>query len=201
MSQKPKPEPSAEDPAPQSSKVTLLKEEYETLLSRLKELEGIRERLLRSAADFDNAKKRLAREREEFVRFSQEGLIRELLAVLDNFERALNHAEEVRDPSAKRIVEGIQMVLKHLHEILRQQGLERLKTVGGKFDPHLHEAVAYVHEPGHEDVILEEIAPGYRLHDRLLRAAKVRVRVAPSKEMPEGQKDRTVQEEKQDEIT
>jgi molecular chaperone GrpE len=154
--------------------------EHEELLKKSAELELIRDRVLRSAADFENAKKRLAKERDDFVKFAQEGLIREALPVLDNFERALSHAGEIKDASAKNVVSGIQMVFKQFNEILKNQGLKRLQTVGQKFDPHQHEALGYVYEKGPEDEIVEEIEPGYLLHDRLLRAAKVRVRMPPA---------------------
>ena len=101
-------------------------------------------------------------------------LIRELLPVLDNFERALSHAEETKD--SKGIKAGVQLVYKQLNEALKAQGVKRMKTAGEIFDPHQHEAVGFVDEPGREDEIVEEVEPGYFLHDRLLRAAKVRVR-------------------------
>lgn len=160
--------------------IRLPRAEYEELLRRMKELEGMKEQLLRSAADFDNAKKRLARERDEFVRFSQENLIRQLLPVLDNFERALAHAGE--SSASEGLVSGIQLVFKQLVEILKKQGLTRLVTVGQKLDPHQHEVVSHLQQEGPEDEIVEEVEAGYLLHDRLLRAAKVRVRVSPEKE-------------------
>lgn len=178
MMSKPQPHDPEEQPIPseQEETVSLPRKEYEQLLARLAELEGTKERFLRAAADFENAKKRLTRERDEFVKFSQESVMKDLLPVLDNFERALSHAGVVKDPAAKKVIEGIEMVFKQLSEILKTHGLARLKTVGEKFDPHLHEAVAYVHEPGEEDRITDEIQAGYQLHGRLLRAAKVRVR-------------------------
>ena len=187
---------SKENQAPPQDEIVLPRAEYESLLARLNELEGMKEKLLRSAADFDNAKKRLLKEREEFIKFSQENLIRQLLPILDNFERALAHAGEVKDSSVKGIVSGIQMVYKQVSELLKNQGLKRLKVVGEKFDPHLHEAVGHAEQEGREDEIVEEIEAGYSLHDRLLRAAKVRVRVSPS-----SKKKFQPQEEKQEEIT
>ena len=169
--------------------IVLPRKDYDELLARAKELEAMKDRYLRSAADFDNAKKRLMREREEFVKFSQEAMVRELLPVLDNFERALAHAADPKGEHLKGLIAGIQMVHKQLGEILKNQGLKRLKTAGEIFNPHHHEAVAFVHEPGKEDEIVDEVEPGYFLHDRLLRAAKVRVRRS------------SPAEEKQDEIT
>lgn len=175
--------------------ITIPKAEQDALLQRVQELEGMRENLLRAAADFENAKKRLVRERDDFVKFGQENLIRDLLPVMDNFERALAHMPEVKDPALKGIVSGVQMVLKQMQEILKNQGLKRLKTVGEIFDPHQHESVGFVHEPGKENEIITEVESGYLLHDRLLRAAKVRVRM-PHPETSSGKP-----EEKSEEIT
>lgn len=214
-------------PAPPSeAEVRLPTREYEELLARLKELEEMKDRFLRSAADFDNAKKRLARERDEFVKFSQETLIRHLLPILDNFERALAHARSVPSPllgpSAKNlggsasggegrglpagqagkgegVLAGIQLVFKQLTDILKKEGLTRVKTLGERVDPHRHEVVSYVPEKGPEDVIVEEVEAGYLLHDRLLRAAKVCVRVSPSS--PRVQKGSEKEEEKEEPIT
>ncbi|MDP3920900.1 MAG: nucleotide exchange factor GrpE [Candidatus Omnitrophota bacterium] len=159
--------------------VVLEHKEYEELLSAIKELEEHKDKFLRSAADFENAKKRLARDREDFLKFGQESLLRSLLNVLANFERALQHAKE--SPGQEALVSGVEMVYKQLADILKIQGLKRLETKDAAFDPHLHEAVGYVEEEGKEDTIVDEIEPGYMIHDRLLRAAKVRVRVAPKK--------------------
>ncbi|MDD5218651.1 MAG: nucleotide exchange factor GrpE [Candidatus Omnitrophica bacterium] len=161
--------------------VTLAREEYDSLKARLSELEAMKDNMLRVAAEFENSKKRLMRERDEFVKFSQENLIRNMLGVLDNFGRAMFHANEFQDPAVKGLVTGVEMVFKQLADILKNQGLVRLETVGKKFDPHRHEAIGYVQEDGPEDVIVDEIEPGYLLHDRLLRAAKVRVRMTPAK--------------------
>lgn len=170
-------------------------EEVEQLRAKVAELEGMRERLLLSAADFENAKKRLSRERDDFAKFSQENLLRDLIPVLDNFERAISHASQSKlEGPAKSVVMGIEMVLKQMTEILKNQGLKRMTTVGQLFDPHQHEAIAHVQGEGRDNEIIDEIEPGYTLHDRLLRAAKVRVRhtALPASEQSE---------EKTDELT
>lgn len=164
-----------------ADEVPLPKKDYNELLAKAKELEELREKLLRSAADFDNAKKRLMRERDDFVKFSQENLIRSLVPILDNFERALAHVPASQDPGMKGVISGIQILLKQFRETLKQQGLKRVASVGEKFDPHVHEAVGHVEQEGEPDRVVEEIEAGYFLHDRLLRAAKVRVS-APEKQ-------------------
>lgn len=171
--------------------ITLSRLEYDDLLKRLNDMEQLKERLLLSAADFENAKKRLSRERDEFVKFSQENLIRDLLPVLDNFDRALSHAGEANEKNLKSIVSGVQMVQKQLSEILKNQGLKKVATVHEKFDPHRHEAVSFAHEEGPDDIVVDEIQSGYSLHDRLLRAAKVRVRTAKPADTDEKQDDIT----------
>ena len=169
-----------EKPAPEEKKeanpqIFLSKEEYEKLLEQSKELETVRDKFLRTAADYDNARKRLAKEREEFVRFSQERLLRELLPVLDNFERALAHSESLD----KTLVAGIQLIWKQLLDVLTAQGLKRFSSEGQPFDPHLHEAIDEVKEEGPEGMVVKEILPGYLLQERVLRPAKVRIRVKP----------------------
>lgn len=179
-------------PGEESTKnVTLTKKEYDALVAKVQELEGLKDKMLRAAADFENSKKRLVRERDEYVRFAQEALIRDLIPLLDNFERALSHGGDIQDPRLKGVITGIQMVFKQMSELLKNQGLARLETVGKKFDPHWHESVGFVHEPGEEDQILQEVEAGYTLHGKLLRAAKVRVRGHAKTEF----------EEKQEEIT
>jgi len=166
--------------------IRLSKEEFETLKNQVAELEGLREKMLRTAADFENAKKRLGREKDEFLKFGQESFLRSVLPVLDNLERAIAHSGQVpgshaegADPHLNALVSGIEMVQKQLIDILQGKGLTRIETRGQLFDPNFHEAVGFVQEEGREDEIIDEIEPGYMFHDRLLRAAKVRVRIAP----------------------
>jgi molecular chaperone GrpE len=164
--------------------VQIPREEYEKILAQAQELLRLKDQLLRSAADFDNAKKRLTRERDDFVKYAKESLIQSLLPILDNMERALAHAGKLPSsgipPEIQSVLSGVQMVYKHLLEVLKGQGLKRIHAVGQVFDPHHHEAVAFVEEAGRADEVLEEVEPGYFLNDRLLRAAKVRIRMAPS---------------------
>ena len=169
--EKPEAKPAAEG-------VTLSKEEHQKLLDQSKELESLREKLLRSAADYDNAKKRLARERDEFLRFAQERFCRDLLPALDNFERALEHARG----ADQKVLAGIQLIWKQLLDALALHGLKRFSVEGETFDPHRHEAVDRVVEEGPEGVVVKGITSGYLLHDRVLRPAKVRLRVKPGEE-------------------
>ncbi len=175
----------------EEKQVTLTREEYELLREKAKELEATRDKLLRNAADYDNARKRLAREREEFIKFSQERILRELLPILDNFERALTHLDE----KTSSLTTGLQLILKQLSAVLTHHGLRRFKSEGEAFDPHLHEAVEQVEEEGPEGMVIQEVLPGYLLHDRVIRPAKVRVRVRPASRVDEKA------QEKEEEIT
>lgn len=175
----------------EKNQVSVSKEEHHKLLEQAKELEAMRDKLLRSAADYDNARKRLSREREEFVRFSQERLLGDLLPILDNFERAFGHFEA----ADKSIVDGVQLIWKQLLDILSAHGLKRFSSEGQVFDPHLHEAVDQLEEEGPEGVVVKEMTSGYFLHDRVLRPAKVKIRVR--KKSAEDRK----AEEKEEELT
>ncbi len=164
------------------------KKEYDDIFGRLTELEAMKESLQRTAADFENAKKRLAKEREDFVKFSQEKVIKSILPVLDNLKRALEHGatyqargEDIEQLIKKHesLVSGVEMVYKQLQDTVKSHGLVEIEAVGKAFDPYKHEALAYVQEEGNEDEVVDVIETGYFLNDRLLRAAKVRVRQAP----------------------
>ncbi len=167
-------------------KMEISRSDWEKLQAQLTELEGMREKLLRSAADFENAKKRLVREKEEFVKFSQESLLGDLLPILDNFDRAVGHQAnlEALDAEAlkkqlKSLMQGMQMVKKQFLDILQAQGVKTISALGEIYDPHKHEVIEYVPGEGKPDEIITEVQTGYLLHDRLLRASKVRVRAHP----------------------
>ena len=132
------------------------------------------DRFLRQVAELENFKKRSAREREEVSRFANEALIKDLLAVIDNLERAIAHASD--GGNGKPIVAGVEMVLKGLLDALAKHGVTQISAIGQPFDPSMHEAMAQVesdaHEPNH---VVEELHKGYTLRDRLLRPALVSV--------------------------
>jgi molecular chaperone GrpE len=132
----------------------------------------LKDQLLRTAADFDNFRKRTRKDVEEAERRGREEVLREILPIADNLERAVAAADTAQDPAA--VAEGVRMVLKQFEDSASRLGLERVPAVGEKFDPTLHDAVQQVetdeHPPG---TIVAEVVPGYRLGDRLLRAALV----------------------------
>lgn len=132
-------------------------------------------------AEFENFRKRVAKEKQDFFKFGHEDFLRELLLVQDNFERALTHSENASDESAKLIVEGLKMIMLQFADALKAQGVTKVKTVGEKFDPNIHEAVAQEESDAQEaGTILKEHLAGYTLHGRLLRAAKVVTAIKPN---------------------
>jgi molecular chaperone GrpE len=142
------------------------------------ELEQLREMYLRKLAEFDNYRKRTDREREELQRTAAEGTIRELLPIVDNFERALQHAGN-GDPEAFR--QGVEMIARQLLDMLEREGLEAIDPDGESFDPELHEAVHRVEDSEHQPgTVVQVLNKGYALSGRLIRPAMVGVAVQPN---------------------
>lgn len=146
-----------------------------------RQLEDRHDRLLRALAEMDNMRRRTQREREEYTRFATEGLVRELIPVLDNLDRALEAARTAGE--AVRVVEGVELIQRELLRVLERVGLRRYSALGQTFDPTRHEATARVVSVDQPpDTVVAEIVPGYLLHDRVLRAAQVAVAAAPDQD-------------------
>jgi molecular chaperone GrpE len=146
----------------------------------VKDYEELYQKYLRLAADFENYKKRLAKEKADVIAFGNEELIKALLNVLDNLERAINHADETEDP--KPLIEGVKLVYKQFLSCLEKFGVQFIDASPGQtFDPRLHQAIERVeshdYTPG---MIISEMLPGYRLNDRLIRPALVVVSKGPN---------------------
>jgi molecular chaperone GrpE len=140
------------------------------------------DRLLRTAADLENYKKRVAREKEEWTKFANEDLIKQILPFIDNLERAINHAEKVNDTGV--MVEGVRLTVQQLLQALGKFGVSAIESVGKPFDPAMHEAIFVVETDKHEpNQVVEELQKGYLLYDRLLRPATVSVSKPPDKEV------------------
>jgi molecular chaperone GrpE len=158
--------------------VTLSKKDYDDLLKKIQELESLKDQFLRKAADYDNAKKRLEKDKEEFYRFATEKLIRELLPVLDNLNRAIEQAERANPNDA--ILKGIHLIEKHVFDILKKYGLSRIEALEKPFSAEFHEAIGEVETADKpEGTVAEEVEAGYLLHGRVLRPSRVRVAKAP----------------------
>jgi molecular chaperone GrpE len=136
------------------------------------EVGRLKDALLRTAADFDNFRKRTRRELDEARRSGREDLLRTLLPVFDNLERAIQSATRTSD--VKAMTEGLTMVQRQFVEALGREGIVRVETVGRAFDPSLHEAIQQVETNEHQaGTVIAEVQPGYKLGERLLRAAMV----------------------------
>jgi molecular chaperone GrpE len=144
-----------------------------------KEKQDLYDRLLRKQAELDNFRKRMQREKEEFLQHANADLLRALLPVMDGFERALAH----RDSSTpEQFAAGVELIHRELLDTLGRAGVVPIKAKGEKFDPHLHQAVETVESPGHRDQdVVEELQRGYLLKNRLLRPAIVKVAVEKKK--------------------
>lgn len=148
------------------------------LEAKTREAESLQDKNLRLVAEFDNARKRAAREREEYTRFANESLIRELLPVLDNFDRALLAAKN--EPGASAVTAGIELIQRELLRVLEKFGATPFSSVGQPFDPERHEAVARIPTTEHPEMtVVTETARGYLLNGRVLRPAMVSVAVSP----------------------
>ena len=158
-----------EEADPQAAQISALTEERDDL----------QDQLLRARAEFENYRKRMAREAERVRKTASESLLRDLLPVADNLERALSHAEE----TAEGFSEGVQMVLKQFSNILAGHGVEPIPALGEVFDPNVHEALSRQPSDEHaENTIVEEFQRGYRLNSYILRASQVVVSSGPASE-------------------
>lgn len=165
------------------------------LLEKTQEAEENYTRLLRLAADMENLKKRQERERAELLQFANENLIKELLPVVDNLERALDHGRQLEAPAA--FLEGIDLVYQGFLKALDRFGVTPLDSVGQPFDPAFHNAVMQEEAPDAPDSsVIKELQKGYLLNQRLLRPAMVVVARNTPKDHTACQNDLTVQEEK-----
>ena len=147
------------------------------LEAKVKEAQDNYDRFLRLSAEFENFKKRMEKEKNDAYKFGTENLIKELLPVLDNLERAIDHGE-AKDPQG--LIEGVDMTLKGFHTALEKIGVSPVDASGKEFDPNLHEAVM-VQEDAHHPAgtVLTQLQKGYTLHSRLLRPAMVVVSKRP----------------------
>jgi molecular chaperone GrpE len=156
----------------QESQLLTLGAERDQLLAEKADLQ---DRLLRQRAEFDNYRRRADRERSEYLQYAAGDMIQTILPVLDDFERALQHATADQD-----YAKGVELIYQRMAEILKKMGLERIETEGRKFDPNVHQAVQRVEaEEAEDQSILEELQKGYYFRGKLLRPAMVKVAVKP----------------------
>jgi len=146
---------------PEKTEADLLKEQ----------LEEHKNKLLRALADFDNYKKRVAIEREQFVQFANETLISELLPVIDGFARAMDAAQKVQ--AGEEMIKGLALIKKQLEDVLKKHGVEEIEALGKPYDANVHEAILQKEHEGPENIIIEEMQKGYSLHGRVIRPSMV----------------------------
>ena len=144
------------------------------------DLDRFRDLALRSQADFENYKKRSAREKEEAIKYANSALLERLVSIIDNFELGLAAAKEQGKQSP--IYSGMVLVQKQISDLLSENGLQPIEAEGKRFDPNLHEAIAHeASDQVPEGIVLRQARRGYRFKDRLLRPAKVVVSSGPGK--------------------
>ena len=133
------------------------------------------DRYLRALAEFENTKKRLHREKEEYAKYASETLLRELLPIVDSLDQALVAVDKQSDSQA--IIKGIHLIYRQLLGLLEKEGVKRIATIGEPFDPHRHEAVGEVETHGTpaEGTVAEEVHVGYTMHGKVIRPAMVKV--------------------------
>ncbi|HYA40295.1 MAG TPA: nucleotide exchange factor GrpE [Syntrophobacteraceae bacterium] len=144
------------------------------LAKREEELKEAQDRLLRLAAELDNTRKRLEREKADSIAYANESIMRQLIEVMDNLERAIEHGE--KDETSEGLLDGVRMTHKSFLDVLARFGAAPFESVGAAFDPNRHEAVLQESSPDCPDMtVTKEFQKGYTLRDRLLRPARVGV--------------------------
>lgn len=168
----------SEEEAPEeaASEAAAMQEEIEALKGQVEKLTGDlqekKDRLLRLQADFDNFRRRSAKEREEISAVVTQNFCKDMLPLLDNFERAM--AADTKDVEAFQ--KGVEMIFTQFQEVLKKNGLEQIEAVGQKFDPNFHQAVMRVEDPEKEDdTVAQELQKGYMVKGRVIRPSMVQV--------------------------
>jgi molecular chaperone GrpE len=159
----------------QANELAKLREHLE---AKEKEANDYHDRYLRQVAELENFKRRINREKDEAIRFANETLVKDLLPVMDNLERAVAHAKG--GGNGRPLVEGVEMVLRGLFDALAKHGVVQISAIGQPFDPEKHEAMAQVESATYQpNTVVDEYHKGYLLRDRLLRPSAVSVAKTP----------------------
>lgn len=169
-------ETTAEDVVEETVEAEAAEEAVEELdAAQLKvQLDELNQRFLRTAADFENYKRRTALEKEDLLKYSNAKIIGEILPVLDNFQLALKTPGDSKE--VQNVVKGVDMIYRQLLQVLEQAGMTKIEAVGHAFDPNLHEAIMQVDDDSvPEDTVVEELRAGYMLKERVIRPSMVKV--------------------------
>ncbi len=170
------PEPDAAEPAPTELDTVDVDDLRRQVAEKTAEAAAHHDRFLRERAELENFKKRMQRDKAEALRFACEPLLRELLPIIDNLERALGHGAE----SGESLLEGVRLVHKGLLDAIGRHGVQRIEALGQSFDPARHQAIATDTTAACEpNLVVAQHHTGYLLHDRLLRPAMVTVSARP----------------------
>jgi molecular chaperone GrpE len=158
----------------------LTPEDIEELKKKAAEADEWKSKCLYTAAELDNFRKRSARERKELIDYSGQNILRDMLDIIDNFERALEADKKESDP--KIIVDGIEIIFKQLLKLMEKYNVAAVPAKGEAFNPEVHEAIQQVPVPDTEPgTVIEELQKGYKLRDRVLRASRVVIAAPPEK--------------------
>ena len=175
MAEKPVIEPTDDPPSAPTESSTAAPAATEPLATVERERDNYYDRLLRTTAEFDNYRKRVDRERREQGEQAVTAILRDLLAIVDDFDLALA-VDAGDDDKTAAYRKGIELIEAKLHDLLRKYGVKPIEALGTDFDPTLHQAVVHEPSPGHRDgEVIEELRRGYMIGDRLLRPAMVKV--------------------------
>ena len=168
-------------PLPETHPLT--PDEIERLKEEASKAQEYWQQLLRTAADFDNYKKRAAREKSEATKYALEGLLEKLVPVLDNFEMAMAAAQSAQDGPVDALQTGVNMIYQQLRTALTDAGLQEVNATNQKFDPTVHEAISQQETAEvPEGNVVQQMRKGYKLHERLIRPASVVVAKTPSQD-------------------
>jgi molecular chaperone GrpE len=175
QSGKPEKKKKAQESPDQEPQTALEGDPQERIKQLEQEVRDSKDQLLRKAAEFENFRKRLAREKEESIKYANAALLNDVVPIIDDFERAIQSAADSKDFDAFHT--GVSMIEKQMVSMLeRNWGLRRFSANGEPFDPEKHEAIAVEETDKHDsEIVLEDFQKGYLLHDRVLRPAKVKV--------------------------
>jgi molecular chaperone GrpE len=185
------PEASHSKSAPEKT-VIINESEYGKLKADAQKAQENWDKLVRFQADFENARKRWDRERSEFLRFANEDLLCDILTIVDELERSVELSQEKHEDHVA-FLKGVAMILAHLHDLLKKNGVSCIASKGKCFDPNYHEALMQVeNDELPEHTVVEEMQKGYILNDKVIRTAKVQVSKKKAKDT--SQKDKEEEE-------
>jgi molecular chaperone GrpE len=151
--------------------IEIKKSEYDKLKEECK---NNYDKMLRSIAELENFRKRSQREREQYLKFSNENIIKEILLIYENLSRALHHSKtEKNESNIEKIIEGINMIIDMIFNLLKKNGVEEIEAEGLHFDPQLHEAVQMIETDAEDNIIVEVLQKGYKMFDKVIKPPMV----------------------------